>query len=459
MYAIITISIVAILILFLGAIRQTKFLLPVIFVGLIAAFVVNLLGWNQNIHYINEMYINDNFTIAFNGILIFSTLLVFMLVPLYYVSVKHTMEDTYALILFALIGGLIMTAFGNLVMLFLGIETLSLSLYLLAGSKKEDRYSNEAAMKYFLTGSIASGFMLFGIAFLYGACGSFNMGAIQTYVTQHQAAIPVMFTVGLILIAVGLIFKIGAVPFHFWVPDVYQGSPTLITTFMATVGKIAAFAAFFRFVNASFMSIDFLWKTPLVVIAIATILYGNLTALYQNNTKRMMAYSAIAHAGYMLIAIIAIKGNDAGVLLLYAVAYSVATITAFTVIMMVRRKTGSFSIKSFNGLAKQYPLAAFALTIAMLSLAGIPPLIGFSAKYNLFATAIAQGQLMLIIIAIIGSMISVYYYLRPVVAMYFRPTSNEEPLHPVSQYKMTILVFVILLLLASIVPGLIIHLI
>jgi NADH-quinone oxidoreductase subunit N len=392
--------------------------------------------------------------------LIFTTFLVFIFAPVYYKEVKRPLEDIYALILFSLVGGLMMTAFGNLVMLFLGIETLSLSLYLLAGSKKADPRSNEAAMKYFLTGSFASGFLLFGIALLYGACGSFNLAEIKLYVVQNQANIPVMFSIGFLLIAVGLAFKIGAAPFHFWIPDVYDGSPTLITSYMATVGKVAAFAAFFRFINSSFGDVDFLWKTYLSVFAVATILIGNFAALYQDNVKRMIAYSGVAHAGYMLIAIIAIKGDSAGVLLLYSVSYSIATITAFAVLMMIRKETGSFSITSFNGLAKQNPISAFAMTIAMLSLAGIPPLIGFSAKYKLFVTAIEQGQLALVIIAIIGSIISVYFYLRPVMAMYFTsPTVVSNPVASRNLYKKQILVVTVLLLILSFIPGLIIHLI
>jgi NADH-quinone oxidoreductase subunit N len=460
MYAIITISIVAIIVLFFGSIHKKGAILPILFIGLPLAFIVNLMGWNQSIHYFNEMYIDDNFTIAFNGVLIFTTFLVFIFAPVYYKEVKRPLEDIYALILFSLVGGLMMTAFGNLVMLFLGIETLSLSLYLLAGSKKADPRSNEAAMKYFLTGSFASGFLLFGIALLYGACGSFNLAEIKLYVVQNQANIPVMFSIGFLLIAVGLAFKIGAAPFHFWIPDVYDGSPTLITSYMATVGKVAAFAAFFRFINSSFGDVDFLWKTYLSVFAVATILIGNFAALYQDNVKRMIAYSGVAHAGYMLIAIIAIKGDSAGVLLLYSVSYSIATITAFAVLMMIRKETGSFSITSFNGLAKQNPISAFAMTIAMLSLAGIPPLIGFSAKYKLFVTAIEQGQLALVIIAIIGSIISVYFYLRPVMAMYFTsPTVVSNPVASRNLYKKQILVVTVLLLILSFIPGLIIHLI
>jgi len=459
MYAIITISIVALIVLFFGALQKKKPLLPIIFVGLPVAFVLNLLEWNKSIHYYNEMYIADNFSVAFNGVLIFTTLLVFIFAPVYYKSVNRPLEDVYALILFALVGAVTMTGFGNLLMLFVGIETLSLSLYILAGSKKHDPNSNEAAMKYFLTGSFASGFLLFGIALLYGASGSMNLEEIRQYVILHQQNMPGMLSIGLLLVAIGMTFKIGAAPFHFWAPDVYEGSPTLITTFMATVGKVAAIAAFFRLMHSSFAEIESVWTVTLTIFAIATILIGNLSAFFQDNVKRMFAYSGIAHAGYMLIAIIALKEQAAGVLLLYSISYTIATITAFAVLILVREETGSFSIKAFNGLAKNNPTEAFAMTIAMLSLAGIPPLVGFAAKYNLFISAIQQGHLPLVIVAIIGSMISVYFYIRPVIAMYVNAPSETMMIESSSNYKKQIFLAAFLLILLGLIPAVLVNLI
>ena len=459
MYAIITIFITALIVLLLGALNLKKPLLPMIFTGLTAALIINFLGWNQSLHLYNEMYIADNFSIAFNGVLIFTTLMVFLFAPVYYKPVKRPLEDVYALILFALIGGLVMTAFGNMLMLFVGLETLSISLYILAGSKKFDPNSNEAAMKYFLTGSFASGFLLFGIALIYGASGSMNLADIHSYVVAHAQNMPGMLSIGLLLLAIGMTFKIGAAPFHFWAPDVYEGSPTLITTFMATVGKVAAIAAFFRLMNSSFAEIPQIWKLTLTIFAIATILIGNLSAFYQDNVKRMFAYSGIAHAGYMLIAVITLKDGAAGALLLYTMSYTIATITAFAVLILVREETGTFSIKAFKGLAKTNPAEAFAMTIAMLSLAGIPPLVGFAAKYNLFVAAIEQGHLPLVIVAIIGSMISVYFYIRPVVTMYFNPAPKDIKIDSNQNYRMQITVAAILMILLGLVPGLIIHLI
>ncbi|MFZ4456164.1 MAG: NADH-quinone oxidoreductase subunit N [Bacteroidales bacterium] len=458
MYAIITIGIVAIITLLFGAFEKKKAILPIVIVGLIGALVASVFEWNQSLHLFNEMYIGDNFGVAFNVVLILSTLLVFLFASAYYKPVKKPLEDVYSLMLFALAGGLMMTSYGNLVMLFLGIETLSISLYVLAGSKKFDPSSNEAAMKYFLTGSFASGFLLFGIALLYGATGSFNLAEIQAYVLANHTALPAIFVIGFLLLAVGMTFKISAAPFHFWAPDVYEGSPTLITSFMATVGKVAAFAAFYRLINSCFADAEPVWKTTFTVFSIATILIGNFSALSQDNVKRMFAYSGIAHAGYMLIALVALKTSAAGVLLLYSVSYSVATITAFAVLIMVRETTGSFSIKAFNGLAKQNPIAAFAMTLSMLSLAGIPPLVGFSAKFNLFINAFEGGNVVLVIVAVIGSMVSIFYYFKPVVAMYFN-TPNEGQVPVIGkEYKIEILIATIVLIATSFIPSLIVKL-
>jgi NADH-quinone oxidoreductase subunit N len=268
-----------------------------------------------------------------------------------------------------------------------------------------------------------------------------------------------MLNIGLLLVLMGMTFKIGAAPFHFWAPDVYEGSPTLITTFMATVGKVAAVAAFFRLMNSSFDEVKGLWDSSLSLFAMATILIGNLSALNQDNVKRMIAYSGIAHAGYMLLGIIALGKDAAGVLLLYSLSYTFATIIVFAVLILVREETGTFNISSFNGLSKHNPTEAFAMTIAMLSLSGIPPLVGFAAKYNLFLNAINQGHLTLVIVAIIGSMISMYYYFRPVVAMYFNPPSATSAIDSTSNYKKQIFIAAVLIIILGLVPGLILDLI
>jgi len=453
MNAIIAIAVLAIVILFLGVRKQKGLLLPLILIGLPVAMFLTLKDWNTSVHYFNEMYIADNFSLSFNAVLIFTTFVVFMFAAQYYKSVERPLEDIYALILFALIGALIMTSFGDLIMLFIGMETLSISLYILAGSKKFDPASNEAAMKYFLTGSFSTGFLLFGIALVYGASGSFNLAAINSYINANTGALPNIFMVGMLFIFIGMAFKIAAVPFHFWAPDVYAGSPTLITAFMATAGKVAGIAAFYRFASLTFVSLHDTWVYTLMFFSAATIIIGNLSAISQDNLKRMFAYSGIAQAGYLLLAVIALGPKSAGALLYYSLSYSLSTITGFAIVMLIREEFGTFSIDAFKGLARNNRIEAFAMAVAMLSLAGIPPLAGFMAKYNIFLTAMHAGYVWLVVLAVIGSMISIYYYFRPIIAMYFNNDKARPQISTSKVYKAYILFCTILIILLGLLPN------
>lgn len=453
MNAIIAIAVLAIVILFLGVRKQKGLLLPLILIGLPVAIFLTLKDWNTSVHYFNEMYIADNFSLSFNTVLIFTTFVVFMFAAQYYKSVERPLEDIYALILFALIGALIMTSFGDLIMLFIGMETLSISLYILAGSKKFDPASNEAAMKYFLTGSFSTGFLLFGIALVYGASGSFNLAAINSYINANTGALPNIFMVGMLFIFIGMAFKIAAVPFHFWAPDVYAGSPTLITAFMATAGKVAGIAAFYRFASLTFVSLHDTWVYTLMFFSAATIIVGNLSAISQDNLKRMFAYSGIAQAGYLMLAVIALGPKSAGALLYYSLSYSLSTITGFAIVMLIREEFGTFSIDAFKGLARNNRIEAFAMAVAMLSLAGIPPLAGFMAKYNIFLTAMHAGYVWLVVLAVIGSMISIYYYFRPIIAMYFNNDKARPKISTSKVYKAYILFCTILIILLGLLPN------
>jgi len=453
MNAIIAIAVLAIVILFLGVRKQKGLLLPLILIGLPVAMFLTLKDWNTSVHYFNEMYIADNFSLSFNAVLIFTTFVVFMFAAQYYKSVERPLEDIYALILFALIGALIMTSFGDLIMLFIGMETLSISLYILAGSKKFDPASNEAAMKYFLTGSFSTGFLLFGIALVYGASGSFNLAAINSYINANTGALPNIFMVGMLFIFIGMAFKIAAVPFHFWAPDVYAGSPTLITAFMATAGKVAGIAAFYRFASLTFVSLHDTWVYTLMFFSAATIIIGNLSAISQDNLKRMFAYSGIAQAGYLMLAVIALGPKSAGALLYYSLSYSLSTITGFAIVMLIREEFGTFSIDAFKGLARNNRIEAFAMAVAMLSLAGIPPLAGFMAKYNIFLTAMHAGYIWLVVLAVIGSMISIYYYFRPIIAMYFNNDKARPKINTSKVYKAYILFCTILIILLGLLPN------
>ncbi len=458
MQAIVALTILAVLVMFFGVRKMKKVLLPLLFVGLIITMILNIRQWNTSVHYFNEMFIADNFSIAFSAILILIGILIFMFANIYYKGVERPLEDVYALILFALIGGIVMASFGNLILFFIGLETLSISFYVLAGSKKFDIASNEAAMKYFLTGSFATGFLLFGIALVYGASGSFNLEAINAYVVSCKGTVPMLFIAGMLLIFVGMSFKIAAVPFHFWSPDVYTGSPTLITAFMTTAGKVASVAAFYRLISIAFISLHTELVATLTVLSVATIIVGNLSAVYQDNLKRMFAYSGVAQSGYLLMAMIVLGPKSAGILLFFVLSYVIATITAFAVLMLIREERGTFFIPAFRGLAKNNPVEAFAMAIAMMSLAGIPPLAGFMAKYNLFALAAEGGYTWLVVVAIIGSMISIYFYFKPIMASYF---SEGEPQHKIESsinFKFNIILCTVLMIVLGFLPKIIINL-
>jgi NADH-quinone oxidoreductase subunit N len=457
MGALISIVILSMVTMFLGIMEKKNMILPVIMTGLTISFVINLTLWNKEVHYFSEMMIVDNFSVSFSGVLIFMSGLVFMFSGNYYRRVERPLEDIYSLLLFALAGAMIMTSFSNLVMLFLGIEILSISMYILAGSKKFDLASNEAALKYFLTGSFATGFLLFGIALIYGSSGTFNLNEIEAYTSINHDSLPGIFGVGVLLIMIGLSFKLAIAPFHFWAPDVYHGSPTLITAFMATVVKIAGVAAFYRLFDICFSNISEIWVRTLLIFSVATIFTGNLAGLFQTNMKRMLAYSSIAHAGYMIMGIVAINNSSAVALLLYTVSYSLVTIAAFGVIIMVRDVRHNDDIETFNGLARTNPYMAFSLTISMLSLTGIPPLAGFAAKYYIFATAMENGYLWLVILALIGSAISAVYYFKPIIAMYLK--HGEWPPIPVTTtYRVQLVAITVLTLILGIIPGILLML-
>jgi NADH-quinone oxidoreductase subunit N len=458
MKAIVALTILAVLIMFFGVRKKKKVLLPLLFVGLIITMILNIKEWGTNVHYFNDMFIADNFSIAFSAILILIGILIFMFANIYYKGVERPLEDIYALILFAIIGGIVMASFGNLILFFVGLETLSISFYVLAGSKKFDIASNEAAMKYFLTGSFATGFLLFGIALVYGVSGSFNLEAINAYILSCKGTIPMIFTTGMLLIFIGMSFKIAAVPFHFWSPDVYTGSPTLITAFMTTAGKVASIAAFYRLISIAFVSLHTEVVTTLTVISVATIIVGNLSAVYQDNLKRMFAYSGVAQSGYLLMVLIVLGPNSAGIMLYFVLSYVIATITAFAVLMLIREERGTFFIPAFRGLAKNNPVEAFAMAIAMMSLAGIPPLAGFMAKYNLFVLTVEGGYTWLVVVAVVGSMISIYFYFKPILASYFATGEPQHKIESSLNFKFNIILCTILMIVLGFLPQLIINL-
>jgi len=459
MSTLIIISILPILLLYLGLYKAQKALLPVTIIGLLAALGFAVAQWNDSAKPIyHSMMLFDNFSIAFSAITIVSTILIIFLSKGYFEKISNHIAEYYAIILFSLAGIIVMVSFYNLTMLFIGIEIMSVSLYILAGIKKSDFASNEAALKYFLMGAFSTGFLLFGIALVYGASGSFNLEIIRNWVIEHPKGIDPMFYAGILLVIVGLCFKVGAAPFHFWVPDVYEGSPTLIMAFMSTVVKTAAFAAFLRLFSSCFAPLSDFWVPVLLVITIITLFIGNITALYQQSFKRMLAFSSISHAGYLLFAIIALGASSANSVFVYATAYSVASIMAFGALILVQQQSGSDNFESFNGLSKKNPFLALVLTIAMFSLAGIPLTAGFIGKFFMFSGALMHYKVLLVILAVINAIISIFYYFRVVIAMYFLDADRAELTVPV-YYKLVFGISALAVILIGIYPGFISNLI
>jgi NADH-quinone oxidoreductase subunit N len=270
---------------------------------------------------------------------------------------------------------------------------------------------------------------LFGFTLIYGSTASFGLFGIQKWVLDHNTISPMLCT-GIILVIVGLCFKVGVAPFHFWTPDVYEGSPSLITAFMSTVSKTASFAAFLRLFMTCFPLLTSIWSPGLIAIAIITLFIGNITALYQQSFKRMLAYSSISHAGYLLFAILALGAGSANTIFMYATAYSVASIVAFGALILIQQETNSDSFESFNGLGKKNPFLAFVLTVAMLSLAGIPLTAGFIGKFFAFNMVLGQFHITLAVIAVINAIISIFYYFRVIIAMYFRTAERDQIVVP-----------------------------
>ncbi len=432
-----------------------KLLYPVVVLGLLITLIVNLSDWGFDVTYFKMMRYDD-FAVTFSSVLIGITFLWFIMSEGFFKE-ESSITDHYALIIFALTGGIMMVSYSNMAMLFLGIEILSIPMYVLAASKKDDVASNEAGFKYLIMGAFATGFLLFGITLIYGATASFDLPTIADFVALHKSTIPAMFYIGVLLMLVGMAFKVSAAPFHFWAPDVYQGAPTPVTAFMATVVKTAAFAAFLRLFSTCFVNVSEVWINVIWVMAALTLLVGNITAIVQSSTKRMLAYSSVAHAGYMLLALLAMNQYSSSSILFYTLAYSIGSIASFGVLSIVVDAHGNDTVHSFNGLAKSNPLLAVAMTVALLSLAGIPPTAGFFAKYYIFTTAFQSGYGWLVLIAILASLIGVYYYFRIIIAMYFKQGS-ETKIGISTNHKLLFIITILLTIALGLMPDCIIRL-
>jgi len=399
------------------------------------------------------MLVFNSFNLTFITVVLLCTLLLFLLNGRDIEKVGNNISEYFALIFFVLCGVSIAATFNTLLTLFLGIEILSIPLYILTASDKRNLKSNEAGLKYFLMGAFSTGILLMGIAFLYGG----NSATPSFYIDNlniAQGKMPAMVAIGLVFVLIAMSFKVSAAPFHFWAPDVYDGAPTVFTSFMATIVKAAGFIAFIRLFAYSFGNVHGQWQLLIAIITAATLLIGNITAVFQQSVKRMLAYSSIAQAGFMLLSIFAINEFAKEGIILYTAAYSIATIGLFAILI----KMNDYTIDGFNGLAKQQPILAFTATIFLLSLTGVPLTAGFQAKLYMLIAAVKDGnQNWLVILAVLCAAVSAYYYFKVIQAIYFKETSspanNSWDISP--SFKILLIITASLIIILGLYPTII----
>lgn len=366
----------------------------------------------------------DGYTWFFNLLILLAAGITVLTSVRYLTDEGLGLYEYFVLLLFASAGMMFMVSAKHLLVVFVGLETLSISIYVLSGILPGSAKSKEAALKYLILGGFSSAMFLYGAALLYGAAGSLSFAALKTY---FQAGTPqLMGTVGMGLLLVGFAFKVAAVPFHMWTPDVYEGAPTPLTGFMSVGVKAAAFAAFVRVFFDGLISLQVSWTHILWILAVLTMVLGNLAALVQENIKRMLAYSSIAHAGYILMGMIAGTAMGTQGILYYLLAYTFTNLGAFGVVALVGRKgEANVYLDDYRGLAKAHPILALVMAIFLFSLAGIPPTAGFVGKFTIFGAAIKAGYIWLVIIGVLTSAASVFYYFRVVMKMYMEAPEIE----------------------------------
>ncbi|MDD5285063.1 MAG: NADH-quinone oxidoreductase subunit N [Desulfuromonadaceae bacterium] len=397
------------------------------FVGIVATAVLVGAGWGCHIESFSGSVVLDNFATFFKMIFLVSAALAVLISDQYMEREGCNHGELYPMILFTVVGMMLMASGTDLMTIFLGLEVMSVSLYVLAGFNRANRKSNEAGLKYFLLGAFSTGFLLYGMALIYGATGTTRIYKIAGILGQMTLpSSNIMLVAGMLLMLTGFLFKIAAAPFHMWTPDVYEGAPTPMTAFMSAGPKAAGFAAALRILLVAMPTLQIEWSQLLWIIAVLTMTVGNITALRQDNIKRMLAYSSIAHAGYCLVGFAA--GNSTGTagILFYMLSYAFMNIGAFAIVILLAKKgETNGDVKDFAGLGFKHPVLAVAMTVFLFSLAGMPPTAGFVGKFYLFSGAIQKGYIWLAIIGVLNSAASVYYYLRVTVYMYMKDSTEE----------------------------------
>ncbi|MCK4691481.1 MAG: NADH-quinone oxidoreductase subunit N [Desulfuromonadales bacterium] len=425
-------------------------------VALVITGFVTLTAWNNPQAGFAGSVVLDNFATFFNMICIIAAALTILMSDEYLKREGYPVGEYYPLILFTTAGAMWMASGTDLMTIFLGLEVLSVSLYVLAGFFRRQTRSNEAGLKYFFLGAFSTGFLLYGVALIYGDTGTTKVAGIAEFVkTMPDLTSNVMFLAGAGLLITGFLFKVAAAPFHMWTPDVYQGAPTPITAFMSAGPKAAAFAAFMRVTIVSLDSIQAELITVCWVLAVLTMTVGNFIALTQKDVKRMLAYSSISHAGYALIGMVAWNEVGWSGIMFYLLVYTFMNIGAFAVLVLVGKKgEDNLTLDGLAGMGYKRPLMGVALCIFLFSLMGMPPTAGFAAKFYVFAGAIKAGYIWLAIIGVMNSAVSLYYYLRVMVCMYFK--DPQEDFSWVTMNAATTISIVIALagvLLLGVLPG------
>ncbi len=456
MNAIIVSALLGVVMMFSGIFTTNKTIIKnIATAGMLVLLAANLMEMNNLFSFdinTHDLIVTQRYGLFFNCIAYGATFIYLVLSGNDITEVGVNVAEYFALIFFVLCGVAILSSFNGLLMLFIGVEILSIPLYILTGSDKRNLKSNEASLKYFLMGSFSTGIMLMGIALMYGATGNFGMvqnAGIRGIITASQQP-PYLLVAGILLLFASMSFKVSAAPFHFWTPDVYDGAPSVFTSFMSTIVKAAGMLAFIRVFENQYMVLGPTWHIVVDFAIVTTLLIGNITAVFQQSVKRMLAYSSIAQAGFMLFALYANNTEIAKEgMLLYAAAYSLATISIFAVLI----KLHDYTLDGFNGLAKKEPVLAFAATVSLLSLSGIPLTAGFFAKYYVLAGALqAGGALWLIIVAVLLAAVSVYYYFRVIQAMYFK--EGDPQVLPISGgFKAALIVVAALIVIIGIWPS------
>ncbi|MBF0357497.1 MAG: NADH-quinone oxidoreductase subunit NuoN [Magnetococcales bacterium] len=399
------------------------------------------------------MFVDDTFARYMKLLLLIATVLPLLISFNYVHDNKMDGGEYYVITLFSMLGGMFMVSSGDFVMLYLGLELMSLSIYVLAAFKRNDQKSSEAGLKYFILGSLASGILLYGISLIYGSFGTVSYTGIAEALANSHGHVTPAVGLGMVMIVGGLSFKVAAAPFHMWAPDVYEGAPTSVTAFMASMPKVAAFAVLYRVLIITFPALHSQWGPLLQFLAIASLAVGSFAAIAQTNIKRMLAYSSIGHVGFLLIGLSTGTSDGYQSVLLYLTIYIIMNTGAFALILILNRGGIGDELTDFKGLAKKRPFLAVLMATFMFSMGGIPPLAGFIGKLYIFMAAIKAGMISIAIAGVLFSAVGAFYYLRVVKYMYFDEAKSDFSM-PVSSASQAVIVMSgVIMLVWGVFPG------